>query len=49
MSNRYGISEIEISEMRNKLTSDSTLGDILMICRDTMTAETFEKILPTLL
>ena len=46
---KFGISETEINEMRNKMTKESTHGEILRICREMMTPETFEKILPNLL
>ena len=44
-SQRYGISETEINDMRNKMTKESTHGEILRICREMMTTETFDKIL----
>lgn len=46
---RYGISEQDIDNLRQKATKSSTAGEILSICREMMTAETFEKILPNLL
>lgn len=46
---RYGISEREINNMRTKMTKESTHGEILQICREMMTKETFDKILPSLL
>ena len=46
---RYGISEREINNMRTKMTKESTHGEILQICREIMTKETFDKILPSLL
>ena len=48
-SKRFGISETEINDMRNKMTKESVHGEILRICREMMTPETFEKILPNLL
>ena len=48
-SKKYGISETEINNLRSKVTKESTHGEILRICRDMMTPETFEKILPSLL
>jgi len=35
--------------MRNKMTKESTHGEILSICREMMSADTFEKILQPLL
>lgn len=35
--------------MRNKMTKESTQGEILAICREMMTSETFDKILPQVL
>mmetsp|Transcript_19181 Transcript_19181/g.23728 ORF Transcript_19181/g.23728 Transcript_19181/m.23728 type:complete len:106 (-) Transcript_19181:1705-2022(-) len=46
---RYGISERDIFDMRNKMTKDSTQGEILAICREMMTTDTFDKILPQIL
>lgn len=48
-SQKYGLSETEINDMRNKMTKESTHGEILSICREMMTPETFEKILLPLL
>ena len=36
-------------DMRNKMTKESTQGEILSICRETMTTETFDKIQPQIL
>ena len=44
-----GISETEINDMRLKYTKESAWGEILKICRDTMTEATFSKILNDLL
>lgn len=46
---KYGISEGELNDLKLKYTKDSTWGEILKICRDQMTQETFEKILPDVL
>ena len=48
-SQRSGISETEISQMRNKMAKESTHGEIMRICREMMTIETFDKILPAIL
>lgn len=48
-SKKYGISESEIDTMRNKMTKESTHGEILRICREMITADTFEKIIQPLL
>ena len=44
-----GISENEINDLRLKYTRDSTWGEILKICREQMTEETFSKILNDLI
>jgi hypothetical protein len=46
---RYGISEQEMHDMRMKMAQETQHGEILKICRQMMTQETFEKILNDLL
>ena len=43
--NKAGISEGELNDLRIKYTKESAWGEILKICRDQMTQETFNKIL----
>jgi len=43
------MSEAEFHQLKMKYTNEGTWGEILKICRDQMTPETFEKILPDLL
>jgi hypothetical protein len=47
--NKSGISEGELNDLRLKYTKESAWGEILKICRDQMTPETFNKILNDLL
>ena len=47
--NKLGISESEINDMRIKYTKESAWGEILKICRDQMTQESFNTILNDLL
>jgi len=49
MAKKSGMSESQLNEMRLKYTSGSPMGDILRVCRNLITAETFEKVLPNLL
>jgi hypothetical protein len=44
-----GISETEINDLRLKYTREGAWGEILKICRDQMTQETFNKILNDIL
>ena len=49
IAKRYGVSEPEINAMRVKYSQDSANGEILKICREMMTVETFDKVLPDIL
>ena len=44
-----GITETEVNNLKLKFTKDSVHGEILKICREMMTEETFDKILPDIL
>jgi hypothetical protein len=48
-NNGGGITSREINDMKLKFSKDTTWGEILRICRDQMTQETFSKILTDLL
>lgn len=47
--NKLGISEGEFNDLKLKYTKESTWGEILKVCRDQMTEETFNKILNDLM
>eukprot|EP00347_Sterkiella_histriomuscorum_P023653 403333856 len=49
VKNKIGVSEAEINDLRVKYTKESSWGEILKICRDQMTAQTFENILNELI
>jgi hypothetical protein len=46
---KAGISEGEFNDLKVKYAKESTWGEILKICRDQMTEETFSRILNDLI
>ena len=48
-SKKGGITETEVNDLKLKFTKESVHGEILKICREMMSEETFDKILPDIL